>query len=66
MTTGLMAWQVQIWKFLFIIIVSMYGEGQERGPTVSVYSHLLNTVDTLLWFGAPFKLVVLCILSKLM
>lgn len=32
----------------------MYGGGQERGKTVSVYSHLSNTVEAPLWFAVDF------------
>lgn len=37
------------------IIVSMYGGGQDSDMTVSVYSHLSTTEETLSWFGAAFS-----------
>lgn len=37
------------------IIVNMYGGGQERGPTVSVYIHLENPLEALSWFVATFQ-----------
>lgn len=33
------------------IAIDMYGGGQKKGLTMSVYSHLLNTVEAPSWFG---------------
>jgi len=46
-------------------IVNMYREVQETGTTVSVYRHLLNTVEGVSWFGATFYPVVFGIFSYL-
>lgn len=37
---------------MFQIIVTMHQGGQERGTTMSVYSHLKHMVEVLSWFGA--------------
>lgn len=53
-------------KILVQIIISMYRAGQESGTTVSVYSHLWNTVKAPSWFGDGFQPVLLGMFSKLM
>lgn len=51
-------------KFLLQIVINIYGAGQERSTTVSVYGHLENT-EPLSWCEAAFQPVVLKILLKL-
>lgn len=50
---------------LVVQIITMYNEGQERGATVSVCSHLKNTIEALSCFGAAFQPLVLEDLSKM-
>lgn len=50
---------------LVVQIITMYNEGQERGATVSVCSHLRNTIEALSCFGAAFQPLVLEDLSKM-
>lgn len=63
-------WQHVLWsgesklKFLLQIVINMYGAGQERSTTVSVYGHLENT-EPLSRCEAAFQPVELKILLKL-